>query len=67
METTKELTLAKEELSEVAKMVKKTWKNDKPRTRKIINDFCDYLCKSYDFSEHQQILLHNYACKLHKI
>lgn len=48
-----------------AKQDKERFKNDKPAINMSINDFCDYLCKDLNLSDHQRNLLSNYACKLH--
>lgn len=56
---------AKAQLLEVAKEVKANHKTDKPLCRMVINDFCDSLCKDFNFSERQRDNLSTYAGKLH--
>ena len=44
---------------------KNRYKGDKPAVRMDINDFCDYLIKSNNLSDHKQNLLSDYAGTLH--
>ena len=58
---------AKTDLKNIAISAKITYKNDKPAQRMIINDYCDSLCKDYQFSDYYRNLLSNYSCILHSI
>lgn len=57
--------IAKENLKETAREVKRAFKNDNPLIRMVINDEADSLSKDLNLSEYQRNLLSNYACKLH--
>tara|TARA_R110000851_G_scaffold166854_1_gene312436 strand:- start:128 stop:328 length:201 start_codon:yes stop_codon:yes gene_type:complete len=56
---------AKQELKNISKSAKNQFPNDKPAIRQIINDGANHLILNYDLSEHQIILLSNYAGTLH--
>jgi CxxC motif-containing protein (DUF1111 family) len=62
---------AKAELKEVAKLVKRSNRNDKPFIRQTINDYCDMLCRDLSLSlsdarrNQYQNWLHNLAANLH--
>jgi len=56
---------AKSDLKEVSKVIKKEYKSDKPAQRMHINDYCDSLCKDYQFSNYYSDLLSSYSCTLH--
>ena len=55
----------KSELKGIADTAKIEHKNDLPGIRMIINDYCDLLCKDYQFTDYYRNLLSNYACFLH--
>jgi hypothetical protein len=54
--------IAKQELKETSKHVKKHYPNDKPLIRQCINDKAYFL--QYNLTPYQIELLQNYACKL---
>ena len=56
---------AKNDLKNISKSAKSQFTNDKPAIRQIINDGANHLILNYDLSEHQIILLSNYAGTLH--
>lgn len=62
--TASEYQYAKKLLKERADFIKKEYPSDKPLQRMVINDYCDWLCRNYSFSEYKCNLLSNYACKL---
>lgn len=41
------------------------YRTDKPIVRQIINDTCDSIIRDLNLSDHESILLSNYACTLH--
>jgi hypothetical protein len=57
--------ISKDILKSISHDAKSTYRGDKPAIRQVINDSADAICKSGHLTEHEQQLLHNYACKLH--
>lgn len=62
--TAPEYQYAKKLLKERADYIKKEYPSNKPLQRMVINNFCDWLCRNYFFSEYKRYLLSNYARKL---
>ena len=56
---------AKQDLKTISQSAKNQFPNDEPAIRQIINDSANDLILTYDLSEHQIILLSNYAGTLH--
>lgn len=65
MKTISKYQQAKQTLKDIAIEAKEIYTTDKPMIRQYINDFTDYLCRSFSLTDYQRNLLSNYACKLH--
>lgn len=65
MKTISNYQQAKQTLKMYTIEMKKEYPTDKPMIRQLINDFTDYLCRSFSLTEHQIRLLSDYSCNLH--
>jgi len=56
---------AKDQLKEIARIVRRTDPHDKPAQRQTLNDCADTICKDFNLSEAQRDRLSNFVCSLH--